>query len=39
MGRQAELALTMQNMDGTDADDVPEIRFQRRVFLTLQVEF
>lgn len=39
MGRQAELALTMQNMDGADADDVPEIRFQRRVFLTLQVEF
>ncbi|EYC52931.1 hypothetical protein AZ34_13625 [Hylemonella gracilis str. Niagara R] len=39
MGRQAELALTMQNLDGADADDVPEIRFQRRVFLSLQVEF
>ncbi|WP_242671216.1 TonB-dependent receptor plug domain-containing protein [Hylemonella gracilis] len=39
MGRQAELALTVQNMDGPDADDVPEIRFQRRVYLTLQMGY
>ncbi|MFO6421347.1 TonB-dependent receptor plug domain-containing protein [Hylemonella sp. W303a] len=39
MGRQAELALTLQNIDGADADDVPEIRFQRRVFLTLQLGY
>jgi iron complex outermembrane receptor protein len=39
MGRQAEVALIAQNLDGADADDVPEIRFQRRVYLTLQVSY
>lgn len=39
MGRQAEVALTLQNIDGADADDVPEIRYQRRVFLTLELGY
>jgi iron complex outermembrane receptor protein len=37
--RQAELALTVQSMEGAEADDVPKLRFQRRVFLTLQMGY
>jgi iron complex outermembrane receptor protein len=38
-GRQAELALTVQSMGGAEPDDVADISFQRRVYVTLQVGY